>query len=342
MTKSQLVMLLACGLFLLGCNKSVESISGSVDRAAQAIEKASDTMALAVPGERWNRLVDVALHGSPAEKEKAAHELDALFGIDISSQYEITIWYEFNPKANVHTAVTTTDVPTEDGVRQYCGVDYEPTAVNSMESPQTTVHKYIQTELAAALDAYASQVGSHTMGTGAFGEGFQNLPKFGPGAEYKPLMESTREEILHHLENAITPQSTDWMIRSPNQTLTTPYYPYEGRRWLLVLINDADIDPATSGLSPDQPIVQAVAHKVGDLKQTLSNTRVLPFNKATLMARPAVECGVLHTKVRWLTHDMTNSPVINQDLLNAFKSLHQAVDELNKQYASQQKQAGQP
>src|SRR5205814_6190384 len=99
-----------------------------------------------------------------------------------------------------------------------------------------------------------------------------------------------------------------------------------------VLVNDGDLDRATAGMPDDVPLVRALAHKSGYPAQPLTPW-VIELTKAMFTASAPVECGPLHTKVRWAVSEMTNQPVINKDLLVNFKALADALAALKGEAA---------
>jgi hypothetical protein len=283
---------LALTALIAGCGKDINKAVGAVNTAAQALVTASDKLALAVPGERWQRIVDAATKGDSAQKAAAFKQIERLFGVDMESTYEISVWYGFN-------------------------ANYKPaTVANALGRPQTEaeIQKIVRAELAAAVREVVPAV---------------SYSQNGIVSQVNTVSSGDESKAVDHLVNAITAHYGAIVVPAATQTIRRPYAPFEGVRWLLILVNEADLDTATKGRE-DQPIARALAHKTGDTNTAFANNWTVEFTKAEFLARPPVECGVLKTKVRWVTHDMTNSPIIDKAFIDALDQLHHDVDEMNK------------
>lgn len=315
---------IACVLLATGCSRDVSKAVSAVNNAAEAVVKASDKLALAVPGERWQRIVDAATKGNREDKAAALKQIERLFGVDLSSTYEISVWYGLNPDSVLHSAVTVSAIPSADGIRQYCGISYEPAQVaNSMGRPQTEeeIRKVVREHIAAAIQ--------EVMPVAIYSQN-------GIVSEVTGVMAGNESKAVDHFVSALTAQYAAIVVPTATQTIRRPYAPFEGDRWLLILVNEEDLAAATKGREKE-PIARALAHKTGDPNSAFANNWTVEFTKAEFLARDSIECGVLKTKVRWVAHDMTNAPIINQTFLDSLEQLHRDVDKMNKAFAESEK-----
>ncbi|BFP43228.1 hypothetical protein FGF1_40730 [Flavobacteriaceae bacterium GF1] len=97
--KTRILLLLVTAL-LLSCNES-KKWRQTVDANVKKLTETVDQAAKAIPGERWQRILDGLHSDNPEVRQKALNYLDRVTGIDGQKKYSVSVWFDYDSNDSI-------------------------------------------------------------------------------------------------------------------------------------------------------------------------------------------------------------------------------------------------
>ncbi len=309
-------------------------VSKELKETREAVTKAADAMALAVPGERYQRLIDAVHKGTPEEQKKAKEFIKSVFKIDVDASYTISVNFSFDTssKTKLRADIFAGHSPYAEEVKLYTAytLNPDPPVSSNVLTPMsdgeiwTAIQKIYQRDL-----------------QGLYGSG-QGLSVRPPpsGFVIQPAARvigcENDEGLPQQLVNDLT--SAIWTLRGERPLPLTPgrsipYFPFSELDYLFVLINKEDFDKVTVGKSGDSFQVKIKAHETAHPDKPLPFVDNRPFvlRKADfLLPDHQVESDTNGTFV-WAVRQVTQFQGISEQYLKKLQDLRGLTQKYDKQ-----------
>ncbi len=277
----------------------------NLSNAVADVTSQMDQMAIAVPGERWLRLVDAVGGDDELKREEARRYIKRLFSVDLEEEYEISITFSYKPADTpIEVDVFFDLVPGEAAVKRYCASQFtwSPKAVGTLGSALRT-NEALEAEVGAAVRGAIDILGGNTKDRAR-----------GPDSEVEIQDEGRRQAATEQLTSAILKFYESEQLPAGEATITRPFSMASNTPLLYILVREEHL-----GAHPDLS-VEAVVHKKGNVEETFNSQWPVKLESRHFSAKP-VACGVSKDKIQWTAHNMTDTPVLTEVLLNDIERL---------------------
>lgn len=275
-----------------------KDLNAKIDDTRKTLADVSQQAIRAVPGERYLELIDDLFSGDPAKKQKAQDFLRNLGGIDVSVQYEATVWFD-NLGANdqVEAAIFRAATPTFDeiSVRLSSGSNINRYTVRGSatggqyvaQAKQTLTNKIYgilndafgqNTPLLVLNPAYNQFIMGY-----AGPKGIANLSMWGKSndsawvtqvlQQNSQSTDKNRQAIAAELADAffdpysqVVPPNTGPLLHEQTWSLV------DGRQFLFVIIREDDFNNLKTRQTPNKLVIRAAVHKKDDPSVIVTNS----------------------------------------------------------------------
>ncbi len=325
--------------------REVSELRKSLERTSKDIVEQADKAVLAIPGERYSRLVD-DLHGDdPERKSRAQNFLKSLAGISLedASSYQASVWFAFDPqegplRADVFRAASASPV--------HLMARFQSAALNvSNDVRNSELRPLSRDEIDRLLGARLRTL-FDTIYT--FAEPSQmQLPGMwlAPQLGLKQVRGTFRNR--RDMEGALDAERTRminaykqlfWTIhdtdgpRAIGRELAVPWNALDSNQWLFVVLLDEDWKRLGGEIQ-----VRALLHRTGnpvERRELLYTFAQDEWNSIELVDDTGLRPP---RKVRWAVHNMTNARLVPQTIVDA----RRAAEEWEKLHRAATKQTDQ-
>lgn len=350
------VFLVVTLLAVTGCDLVKRESSAwrdQVDTSIKALNASIDKAALAIPGERYSRLVDAAIGDDKNARDKAIAQVKKLFDIDLEAKYEVELKFGHDDSKPLRVDFFFGAAPSPATVVQYC-IDkdtFAPTGVKNQILPPPTsqeIDARITAELESAIDvlgAKAQVVGTIDLGSGILAPGvvtqFVRTRESGLNTaaahgvsppQYKahpyvvgkvPIevieQHDRRKQAAKHLRNALEAMYGDLKRQPVSGVLRRDFSPVAGRPYVVVLIQDSDL------IQQKNVVVEITAYRKRTPEEAKANVPIetlgqrwaVKLEKHHFDANRRLPCGNPEVKVAYALHNITEVQGVTPEVLEA-------------------------
>jgi hypothetical protein len=167
---------------MAGCGdarRESERWRASFDEAVTKLQKSVDSAALAIPGERYMRLIDTLNdpNASQEDKDRARLFVNNLFNVEPDARYRLSLRFGFDETKSLAVSFFYGASNRPESVMSWCGGQgfFNPTPVNNtLRTPPTDaeIDEYINDELFAAINGLGASIKDIKYTTVGGGGGF--------------------------------------------------------------------------------------------------------------------------------------------------------------------------
>ncbi len=287
------VALVACCLSISGCDwgNKIDDFNNQLNQMRQTLANSADTIAVAVPGERYARLIDEVHGGDQEKKAEAQAFIRSLFGVDLTDAWSYTVWFSY-PKGTSRCAAPKVAVFRAPGADsdQIVGRD----KVNAINLAPPEVSRFPLDDRAYlkvvsnAADSILADI-SNILNVSC---GFSNV------AQYQLCLIQKREDTKSRTQASLKTILDQYNNSGGEGTLSFPWPLEDFNQTLFVLVSEDDWKCLGNDLT-----VKARIHKAKETQTPY--TRDVEFKPVEF-----VKNGPVATKyfgnVRWASRTMTD------------------------------------
>jgi hypothetical protein len=302
-----------------------------VEQSVNDLNAQMDKVALAVPGERYLRLLEAVRSKDPTEQARARDQVRRLFGVDFEQPYQVSIWWEKPVSSSLRLNYFLSHVAGEAAVRAQCDVAWSPLDATRTVTPP------------ADLEELRTIVGKQTRAA-IETLGIQRVIE-APKRDRRSLTEEEaiweaveapklareqserRQKAADQLRDAILAAFSESKGQLMAAKKTLPFNLLDGRTLLYVLVEEADLE----GLTDNNFRVSALLHAQGDSSAVYEDRWDVSVTKANFYGNHrAIPCGNPRKSVRWAILNLTQGPTVTAQALASLKELEQLFAEFDK------------
>lgn len=325
------------GVTIGSCNKfqsESEAWRQRVEESVKEVNAQMDKVALAVPGERYLRLLEAVRSNDPAEQERARDQVRKLFGVDIEQPYQVSIWWEKQADSPLHLNYFLSHVAGEAAVRAQCDVAWNPLdATNTVTTPANLeeLRSIVGRQTRAAIETLGVQqiitIPPENISTPEddFMRGMRQIGR----KEAERLareQEERRQKAADQLRDAILAAFPEPGTEQIASKRILPFNLLEGQTLLYVLVEEDDL----KRMANNNFRVSALLHAKGDLSAVYEDRWAVSVTKENFYGdHRAVPCGNPRRNVRWAVLNLTQGPTVTAQALASLRELDQLFSELD-------------
>ncbi len=295
-----------------------------VEQSVKELNDQMDKVALAVPGERYMRLLEAVRSKDPAEQERARDQVRRLFGVDFEQPYQVSIWWEKPANSPLHLNYFLSHVAGEAAVRAQCDVAWSPLDATRTVTPPADLEELrtiVGNRTRDAIEALGAQE------TITVPDVFGDTRARAKALERVSKQSERRQQAADQLRDAILAAFSESKGQLIAAKKTLPFNLLDGRTLLYVLVEEADLE----SLTDNNFRVSALLHAQGDSSAAYENRWDVSVTKANFYGNHgAVPCGNPRKSVRWAILNLTQGPTVNAQALASLKELEQLFAEFDK------------
>lgn len=346
-------------ILFFGCDESKawrQTVNESIGQITETIEE----FTVAIPGERYLRLLEKSRTGTPAEKEQARQDIIALFGVDpAQKEYKVTVSFKFERELPIQAALvmnlTGEKIDLARAVQEH---RINPKKVGSDIMPPLTndqLRESIKQSIASGLNLMAgSPEWAPLDPTNITGNNINEFTVW-PNSPLMPtfktsgnIQDRTWRTERDSKIRALTTRRSDvaeaftqgiWKLRAPLKSRTTgspnisyDWSPMDGPN-AFVLIKQEDFEyikneyAAKSELN--EPIAFLSLHKDGNPAETVKNLGQIELTISNFLPENNIEIPGMG-KFVWTVRNLTGSRYINNQTVVSLDQLRENLARLQK------------
>jgi hypothetical protein len=330
-------LLAALAISVVGCDKSLrgfgsdaaDTVASQLVTASQNIVKASDTLALSVPGEYFNRLV--RMMGDPNEevRKQAQDQVSRIFQIAPTAQYRVSAVFGYDEaKRPVLADGFLASVADKLEVERRCiaGVARTLQEVrNATIVPRTRelASAEIHLRISKALDRLANP-----------GDGCKSKVQVNPfesGHEERKAKRDqecgtqARADATELLYQAYTSAYQGIAVPLGDKEITKIYSPVEGKNVFVVLVDEESVSTHADKLS-----VTVSIHNAKDPMDLFPGRPTVTLHAEQFPEESTVLCGVPQRKVRFAIVPLNDEQLASPELISLIRETEKLKLELAK------------
>jgi predicted small secreted protein len=355
MDKLRIYLMITAVFFLGGCNQ-IDQLHKDVQAATEAVQKSADTIALAVPGERWQRILDKQFSGDPQKQKDARTEIENIFGPIVERDFEATLLFGFDPsKPGPTAAYFRTMYPDRQAVEEQCASrainPFQAANVSTRPMTEAEVRARVATDVGRVINAIAGTPEASFRGGDDDGVVIQNFdslaPAFngttielarrlGPPASgfmgnpaiqlFMKRIADKKAQAATDLTNALLDPYSPAVLASNaagKGTKTFPWHISDAKQWLVVLVSKADWDAMHANLK-----ITAFVHEHDKPDALFENRDAYTFTADDFKGHE-FHCDQEPGDWVWAIHDMTGQG-ISRDVAVRLQDVKKLLGDMKK------------
>lgn len=303
---------------------------------------AVENLTLAIPGARYNMLIEDIASGDPERKQRAQTLAKNLFQINLDVSYEVTSWFEFDPtkgqlRADVKPAKTF-------DLAQMQAFAAEPVVLLTPVKPSRTrllttaeANAQARTKLLKAANLLLGELKRQSSGDGqdtiSRADGLILSDRLSPAFTIDQTIERDkhgREQLANLIQEAIQLQNDHVDVKLPESSgPLVPWAPASGP-YVFVIIDKEDFERHRSHLN-----VSLLLHETGNVDKPFQNIRIKTFEIEEFKNNVRLTNG---HEVVWAVFNVTGIPALNREMVDNIDKLNALVKEWHETYPRKSKQ----
>lgn len=327
----------------IGCKGTAKSLgsdaAGKLVTASENLVKASDTLALSVPGEYWSRLV--RMMGDPDDnvRKRAQEQVARIFQINPEVQYRATAVFGFDEaKGPLLADAFLASFADKLEVESRCveGVEHPLQEVrNATTVPRTRelAADEIRKQIGDALDRLSNPWGKE-VAPRREGALIPRLPESGGifaqpdtalNAQMNAAAKQARDEATELLYQAFVSAYQGVPLPLGERDVTKVYSPVEGKNVMVILVDEAALVSHRDSFS-----VTISIHDAAKPTVLFPGRRPLTLRADQFPAEYTLPCGVPRRPVRYAIVPLNDDRVASKELLAVMAEIETLVKQIGK------------